>query len=126
MNQISRSRQTELRIPLVVAGVCHVVDAIDLNQARIFHAAVLFVVSFSREDRLPPPHKMNSVRTFRVAQAGSPRSVLRPVEQYDFAIAPDSGRIERSCGLPACSLRGENRRVRKTAPRCGFLPEKRG
>src|SRR5579871_1633451 len=52
VNEVAGGGEAQLGVMLVVAGVGEVPEAVNLEQARVFDAAILFVVCFGNENRL--------------------------------------------------------------------------
>src|ERR1700733_8426720 len=63
VDQILRSRQTQLRILLVVAGVSQIIGVSEPNQPRVFHSSIFFVILFRRKYWLPPPREGDTTPT---------------------------------------------------------------
>src|SRR6516162_11239371 len=88
--------ETELCVLLVVADVSKVVD---INHTGIFATSSGFVIGLRDENWLGPLHEMNSIGTFCIADARRALGILGAVENDDFSIAPNHGRIERTRGF---------------------------
>ena len=84
----------------VVAGVGHVIGIAELNQSRIFDAAVFFVGLGRRKDWLGAPRKVQAVIAFGVSEPRSPAFVLGAVEHDDFTCAHYDCRVERASRFP--------------------------
>src|SRR5277367_4490692 len=87
VDEISRGRQTKLRVFLVVTGVRQVIRVAELYQPRIFDAAIFFIIGLRREDRLAAACEVNPIGAFGVAQARSAAQILGAIKHYDFALA---------------------------------------
>ncbi len=117
VDEILRSRQTQLRVFLVIAGIGQIISIAELHQPRVFYAAIFFVMFFRRKHRLAPPREMDPIRALSIAKARSAAFVLGPVKHYDFAVAKNHRRVERARRLPSVSLRRDHRSFGNALPR---------
>ena len=124
VNQIGGSRQAQLgiflvrsrSIDVVVSGVGQVVGVADFLQPRIFHTAAFFVGRLGHHHRFGAAREMNTVIAGGIAQGRCALAILRAVEHYELTIFFHHGRIERSRGLEAIALRGQDGVGRKPRP----------
>src|SRR5258708_16929624 len=70
-------------------------------EARVFNAAVFFVLGFRREDGARVAPEVNSIGAFSVTQARGARGVLRAVQHDEFSVVKDNGRVKRSSRFPS-------------------------
>src|SRR5947199_9418920 len=86
VNEIARGGEAKLGVFFVVAGVGEVVGVAEFLEARIFDAAVFFVVGFGGEDRIVAANEVEAVRAFGIAETGSARGLLGAVEHDEVAV----------------------------------------
>src|SRR5947209_6956885 len=116
MNEVFGDGKAELCVLFVVASICQVVGISDLDKARILDAAVHFVASFRREDRLGTTNEVNTIAAFGIAKARGAKPILRAVKHDKLAVVDDDGRIKCASGLPAVALRGKDGSIRCAVP----------
>src|SRR2546428_2805208 len=69
VEQVARGGQAELRVLFVVAGIGEVIGVTEFLQARIFDAAIFFVVSFGGEYWLEAASEVDAGGAFGVGEA---------------------------------------------------------
>ena len=116
MHKVSRRGEAELSVFFVVASVGKIKGSADLNNSRVFNAAILLVVGLWRQYRIGATREVDSIRTFSVAEPRCPRSILRAIEHHELAVMRHDSRIESAGGFPSGTLRCENGSLRCALP----------
>src|SRR5437588_11468773 len=100
MNEVSGSGEAELRVFLVVPGVGQIIRVAELDQARIFNAAISFVIGFRRKHWLGATGEVEAIAALGIAEARRAVLVLCAVGLADLAVGEAARGMEGARGLP--------------------------